>query len=360
MKTRIVQNIKDRSKIAFANSTYWFHAKMHEEYGTSFSWAGKGASGDVSGTQAISGTTNWQAITANTTNITGAHVDFASNGSAAGNGTLSFTAATSTFTWAENGDTAGAGVAVSADGVITLASSNGNTITVTVDFSALPGTDQADTITVASVGGPFYNRGEFTSAGDNGTIITSGTLFNLLNDICRTDNLDGTIMCFFRASTALNVSPEGWLFSFNNAGNASNGYPWSIRITNARKVQVIYGNFIANVLTSTILDTNNTDVLFGFYIHRDATTGQVSLAVSADGVQETTNTETLVCQAAPRIGFFCYPNNSDVAQAQMKPSARQSEILFFRSNSDLRSDFEAIGESLVPLRGSLSWILDGK
>lgn len=58
MKRRNITGIKPRSAIAFADSTYWFRAKLHEAAGeTTFNWTGFGSSGAASGSETIDGTT---------------------------------------------------------------------------------------------------------------------------------------------------------------------------------------------------------------------------------------------------------------------------------------------------------------
>lgn len=88
-------------------------------------------------------------------NITGVVIDDAP-GSADGAGTLAYTASTHSFTWTPNGGTAGAATAVTEDCRIAVPGSAGY-LFLTVDYSALPGTDQSDTITVASLANELWD-----------------------------------------------------------------------------------------------------------------------------------------------------------------------------------------------------------
>lgn len=84
--------------------------------------------------------------------IAGVEVLFASAGSAAGVGTLTWTASGTTLTWAEQGDTAGSAVDVSGGGRFTILSNSGESVVVNVtpaDFGA------NDTATVTVVAGAY-------------------------------------------------------------------------------------------------------------------------------------------------------------------------------------------------------------
>ena len=89
-------------------------------------------------------------------NITGAVVAWVSGGAAVGNGTLSFTKVTNTFTWSAPGDSAGAGVAFTADAQKVLTSANGTCIGLKVTFSQLPAADASDTIAIGQQLTPDY------------------------------------------------------------------------------------------------------------------------------------------------------------------------------------------------------------
>ena len=94
-----------------------------------------------------------RSVSTQPTNVTGVEVEYASSGSATGDGTLSYTSATTSLTWAESGDTAGAAVDVSGGGTFTLLSNSGESISVVVTAASLPATDKSDTnITVSSTG----------------------------------------------------------------------------------------------------------------------------------------------------------------------------------------------------------------
>lgn len=87
-----------------------------------------------------------------TTNITGLTVGHVRNLTATGTGTLSYTQATDELTYAAPGDSAGTALDVSADvqnGIIY--SDNGvDWIMVDVENASLPGTNQSDTVTIAT------------------------------------------------------------------------------------------------------------------------------------------------------------------------------------------------------------------
>lgn len=97
-----------------------------------------------------------RAVTVQPTNVTGVTIDYASAGSAAGNGTLAYSSVLTSLTWAESGDTAGSPVDVSAGGVFTIASNNGESIVVHVNAGTLP----ASTVNDAdiAVSGSLYTH----------------------------------------------------------------------------------------------------------------------------------------------------------------------------------------------------------
>lgn len=97
-----------------------------------------------------SGGNTWLTVLDQPVNITGCLVMYAGATATPGIGTLSYTASTLTLTWAESGDTVGAGVVVSAGGPFQLLSANGNTLKVKIASASLPAVDAVDTITVSS------------------------------------------------------------------------------------------------------------------------------------------------------------------------------------------------------------------
>lgn len=86
------------------------------------------------------------------TNITGCRVIWLGTGNDAGVGTLSYNNAGDTLSWTAPGDSAGTAIDVSSDGEYELASDNGALCVVYVDSSALPGSNETDSIGVASGG----------------------------------------------------------------------------------------------------------------------------------------------------------------------------------------------------------------
>jgi hypothetical protein len=98
-------------------------------------------------------------LTGGTTTIAGLSNIYVSEGSASGNGTLAYLATPNTLSWAENGDTAGTAVDVSAgDGLYRLYSNNGEFITLLVDFSVLDaGGDATDTGVAIGTTGDFVH-----------------------------------------------------------------------------------------------------------------------------------------------------------------------------------------------------------
>lgn len=85
------------------------------------------------------------AVTKQPTNVTGVTVNYANASTTAGNGTLTYVAATKLLSWAAQGDTDGATVDVTAGGYFTLLSGTADhEIHVTVAAAALPVTDKSD------------------------------------------------------------------------------------------------------------------------------------------------------------------------------------------------------------------------
>lgn len=85
-------------------------------------------------------------------NITGIAFGNGIRGNTVGAGTLAYTNATQTITWAQSGGAAGEAVDISADGTYYLKDADGiATLEITVTAASLPGTDQSDTITIANI-----------------------------------------------------------------------------------------------------------------------------------------------------------------------------------------------------------------
>ena len=89
-------------------------------------------------------------------NITGVTVYHVSKANSTGNGTLTFNQANNTLTWEApgGGGVPGATVTLDSDGTYQLFHTNLNKwVRVDVDVSALPGSNQSDTITISDLGG---------------------------------------------------------------------------------------------------------------------------------------------------------------------------------------------------------------
>ncbi len=159
-------------------------------------------------------------------NITGVTVAHAESTCPTGNGTLSFTAVGTLLSWQASGDTAGAGVDVSAGGTFTLQSGTaGAALTVTVAQASLPGTDQSDTITVVAAYKHVFTIGDlpagFTFEKDfganiagtgrvekfNGCRIATGT-FDFPQEGYCTANFDVKAANSTLQSAALDATPE--------------------------------------------------------------------------------------------------------------------------------------------------------
>lgn len=82
--------------------------------------------------------------------VPGVEVLRASAASATGAGTLTYTHSGTTLAWAENGDTAGTAVNISAGGRFTITSTSGESVYVNVTPGSLPGTDDTATVTVVT------------------------------------------------------------------------------------------------------------------------------------------------------------------------------------------------------------------
>ena len=83
-------------------------------------------------------------------NVTGVTIDAVADMNGTGNGTLTYTNATTVLQWTAPSGTIGAAVDVSIDGTYTLYDSDTNKwITVTVVAASLPGSDQSDSLTLS-------------------------------------------------------------------------------------------------------------------------------------------------------------------------------------------------------------------
>ena len=219
MKTRIVQNLKDRSKIALRSK--WLHLPFHDASGSTLDQRNTDYS-SLDGLT-ISGTTSFRGVTTNTSNITGVIALDAPTTAAAGNGTLTFTATGTLLAWAENGDTAGAGVDVSAGGMFTLASNNGQPLNVGVVAANLPAANQTDTITLGDTSGIWTNRGTITPhSGGNYVLINNSDTDDLMPA-----DIDGTghYLVMYRAKILQNpyngASVEECILSIGGRNNST-------------------------------------------------------------------------------------------------------------------------------------------
>jgi Phage tail tube protein len=111
---------------------------------------------------ALGGVSIGRPVSAQPVNITGVVVVRAETTCTTGNGTLAFTAAGQTLTWAAATDTAGAAVAVGAGGTFTLQSNTANrSLTVNVTPGSLPVGNQNDaTITVVAAYEKEFSPGD--------------------------------------------------------------------------------------------------------------------------------------------------------------------------------------------------------
>ena len=85
-----------------------------------------------------------------TNNVSGVTISSIDRTTATGSGYLIFTT-TPDLAWQAPGDSVGSAIVLTGSGPVTLTSSNGKTITVDVDFAAIPGAGQTDTITVSNI-----------------------------------------------------------------------------------------------------------------------------------------------------------------------------------------------------------------
>jgi len=88
-------------------------------------------------------------------NVTGVTVDDAP-GSADGNGTLTYNNTAKTLTWAPNGGSVGAAVTLAEDGRYTIPGSAG-ALLITVDYSELAASNQADTLAVSQIANALFD-----------------------------------------------------------------------------------------------------------------------------------------------------------------------------------------------------------
>ena len=88
-------------------------------------------------------------------NVTGVTIDYAA-GNALGNGTFAYTQSTSIISWTPNGGSAGTVDISAGNGKYAVQSGNGY-LAFTVVAASLPGSDQADTITIANIANEIFD-----------------------------------------------------------------------------------------------------------------------------------------------------------------------------------------------------------
>ena len=88
-----------------------------------------------------------------TNNVSGVTISSIDRTTTTGSGSLIFTT-TPDLAWQAPSDSVGSAIVLTGSGPVTLTSNNGKTITVDVDFAAIPGSNQTDTITVSNI----YNQ----------------------------------------------------------------------------------------------------------------------------------------------------------------------------------------------------------
>jgi len=203
----------------------------------------------------------------------------------------------------------------------------------------------------------FSNFGEFTSAGDNGTLLPSG-LHSLFQDLFRTDTLVGTVLVLFNCSRGTTTSDGaffslGYLFSPNGIGIKY--------LTGPGYVQLVYSDGAngINVFPTTSLDTSNTDLPVAFLIHSDGQTITVSAAVS--GVVEKTKTTTTTIDGSESGSALFGASNAagTLSNNMLNSGVRMRDLLILRSKDDLRPDFAKLATAYKNSNGDLPWEFNG-
>lgn len=123
--------------------------------------------------------------------------------------------------------------------------------------------------------------GAVDSNGDNGTILATN-----VSDICRLDNLNGSIMCFFRygGNTAGTNAGDGWGFNYRNP---STGTGWGIKMLTTLRAQLFASAAGAGTTATSLVGTEVSDVAgitegFAILFHGDGA-GAVSGAMYKAG-----------------------------------------------------------------------------
>lgn len=222
------------------------------------------------------------------------------------------------------------------------------------DFS---GTDLSGTIAVSgTTTSIFSNPGEFTSAGDNGTLLDA-SLVSLINELFRTDTA-GTTLVFTKCSRGATTN-DGYLFGYNPFSVSGYGLRY---LTASGRPQFIYRSASGTgftLLASSAMDTANTVIDVGVMLHSDTTT--VTGAIAVNGVQENTNTSTdILTPSGNGAALFAYSNGAGTAASEpMNPGVRMSELLILKSAQDLSAEFPTIASEMAKVKGDLVWQLDG-
>ena len=182
------------------------------------------------------------------TNITGVTLQHASIDAAAGGGTLSFTNSSTTITWAENGDSAGAAVDISSNGDYQIFSNNGEFLNIAVVSASLPGTDQSDTITVSL--GTFATPPKVTKITPKENIVLDNIYLNGTGDIDLDYAQDVTIKAqfshpnVFLANSATRLTLDLDLNHTISPGSGSNALLYLFNLSHFRVdgLRVVGGN----------------------------------------------------------------------------------------------------------------------
>ena len=131
-----------------------------------------GGSGNTDPNASLGGNVSSERVlsqsTTSLTNVTGVTIDYAA-GNPLGAGTLNYTNTGQLLTWTANTGGAGVPVAVGVNGKYTIKSGSGGFLLVDVVAASLPGSDQADGVTIANIANETFDdvTKEESFAGDN-------------------------------------------------------------------------------------------------------------------------------------------------------------------------------------------------
>lgn len=207
--------------------------------------------------------------------------------------------------------------------------------------------------TTASI---FNAFGEFTSAGDNGTV-ADASMLALLGDIARTD-IEGTTFIFFRASLPA-VTSDGYFFSMNNSLSGAPNIGFAVRYLSASaKVQLAYNNFTPALLSATSLGTSNTPATVGCALQSDG--NLVSMEFGVNGVSEDTDTSNVVIPPLARASFFSILNNYGLVNTHLNAGVTMSDFLMFRKPDLSLSRFSEFFSAYDASPRELPWKMDGE